>query len=340
MRNKTIQRREIGSEFWDIPISSTENSLFPSNTEWFLSGRSALRHILSEIKSRKDVRSVALPAWCCDSMIFPFLEAGIQVVFYPVYMENGQFVQDTTLASGCDIFFAMKYFGYTEAEPLFNPSGIVIRDMTHAIFSNTPYPTRCDEYCFGSLRKWAGFRTGGYAWGDLPHSSLPADRTYVAMRLSAMEMKADYIAGLRADKAHLQLFNEAEEYLECCPLAGADSSDIEKARTMNVDRIKKQRRKNAMVLLDAFADMAIFPTLHEADCPLFVPILVPDNRRDDLRRYLIEKEIYCPVHWPLTNWHHPDGRSMEIYQNELSLVCDQRYDENDMERIVTAIRMF
>lgn len=339
MRNNDRIRNEIGSEFWDVPISLTENSLFPVDTKWFLSGRSALQHILREIKSKNEICSAALPAWCCDSMILPFLEAGIEVKFYPVYVENGQLIQDITPAAGCDIFFSMEYFGYTGAEFHGSYPGIVIRDLTHSIFSNTLYPCRDDEYCFGSLRKWAGFLTGGYAFLGVSHS-LPMDSRYGAMRRLAMEMKADYIAGRTSDKEYLKLFNGAEEYLDHCPPAGADPSDVEKAQVMDVAFIKEQRRKNAAVLLDALADMAIFPRLNESDCPMFVPVLVPKDKRDELRRYLIQKEIYCPVHWPLTQLHHPDEQTMKIYTSELSIVCDQRYDENDMERIIEAIRAF
>ena len=59
-----------------------------------------------------------------------------------------------------------------------------------------------------------------------------------------------------------------------------------------------------------------------------------------LRRYLIDKEIYCPVHWPLSSYHDIDKSSRKIYEDELSLVCDQRYSEVDMQRMVDEIRMF
>ena len=74
--------------------------------------------------------------------------------------------------------------------------------------------------------------------------------------------------------------------------------------------------------------------------PLFVPVLVPEGRRDALRKHLIQNEIYCPVHWPLTEHHKIDQRSAAIYENELSLVCDQRYGAADMERIVKTVKNF
>ena len=77
--------REIGSEFWDVPTCDDRNFLFPNGTKWFLSGRSALKAIIADIQQGdKQVNSISLPSWCCDSIIRPFLEEGIDVVFYPV----------------------------------------------------------------------------------------------------------------------------------------------------------------------------------------------------------------------------------------------------------------
>ena len=71
--------REIGSEFWDVPTVNKDNCIFPESTQWFLSGRSALQSISKEIKH---CHTVAIPSWCCDSMIKPFMDAGMEVHNY------------------------------------------------------------------------------------------------------------------------------------------------------------------------------------------------------------------------------------------------------------------
>ena len=68
---------------------------------------------------------------------------------------------------------------------------------------------------------------------------------------------------------------------------------------------------------------------------MFVPILVDPHIRNDLRSYLINRAIYCPVHWPKSPYH---GVCNELYDMELSLVCDQRYDFADMDRVLQAIK--
>ncbi len=332
-----MTKHEIGSEFWDIPVSDTENAFFPSDTSWFLSGRSALRSIVADIKARYDVHTAALPSWCCDSMILPFLEQGIDVTFYPVYMHEGKLKQEPACTKKCDILFLMDYFGYTDRTVAdFSHSNIIIRDITHSVFSQKHADA---DYYFGSLRKWAGFWSGGYARGIGAKTPPPAE-TYISLRKSAMEAKSAYIHKKSTDKNYLSHFSLAEEMLENYPVSSADPRDILAAKKLDIHTLRKRRRNNARVLLDAFSDIALFPTLCDSDCPLFVPILVPTGKRNALKQHLIQNEIYCPAHWPLTPYHSPDKRTERIYDNELSLICDQRYDENDMERIIKTIRNF
>ena len=56
------------------------------------------------------------------------------------------------------------------------------------------------------------------------------------------------------------------------------------------------------------------------------------KERDGLRNHLIEMGIYCPVHWPEVM-----GAPVGVRTNELSLICDQRYTEGDMQAIVDVI---
>lgn len=327
--------REIGSEFWDVPVIEQQNNLFPESTQWFLSGRSALQAI---IKDLGDARSVALPSWCCDSMIQPFSDAGFEVSFYPVYFDR-QLVQEMDLRS--DVLFLMDYFGYqSPASDLRGYKGIVIRDITHSLFSANYADA---DYYFGSLRKWCGVWTGGYAWTDDGHR-LAAGKLdkgeYVTLRTRAMEEKKDYIEGKRGDKEYLKVFEAAENCLDTAGIAPAVSRDVSLARHLDVEKIRQSRRTNADVLRNAFADWLIFPEVSLTDTPMFVPVLVPDGKRDMLRRYLIKNEIYCPVHWPISEYHKPDERSESIYKNELSLVCDQRYTIDDMNRMVQTIEVF
>lgn len=327
--------KEIGSEFWNIPIKENNNNLFPKHTEWYVSGRSALYAIISELK---DCHSVEIPAWCCDSIIKPFIEAGFLVSFYSVN-DNQEYNQKPSLKY--DVLFIMDFFGYSSRNlDLSGYDGVIIRDVTHSLFSDT----RTDaDYYFGSLRKWCGVWTGGFAWTNDKHR-LPMEEVditaYSSLREKAMLQKEEYINGLRKDKGFLSTFANAEEVIDDMRIAPADNRDVQLAKKLDVELIRKRRRSNAIVLLSAFPEWLIFSELSSKDTPMFVPIIIPDGRRDELRSYLVQHSIYCPIHWPTSEYHMLDDDISFIYENELSLVCDQRYTEKDMYRVVETIRAF
>ncbi len=333
------KRNEIGSEFWEVPTCKNENLIFPDNTVWYLSGRSALRAIIKDIKLSNALKCVALPSWCCDSMIEPFIKEGVQVEFYPVYFEEGHLKIDFSHIENCDAILKMDYFGFKRKHDL-EFDGIVIEDVTHSVF-NGDFPSA--DYTFGSLRKWAGFYTGGFAFknnGYLECDLKKPNNEYIELRKNAMQNKREYIEGRIEQKDFLNQFIKAEEMLDSVGIEGASETDIINAKFADVSLIKTKRRKNAEILLGELSELSLFKALEEDDCPLFVPILVPNGKRDKLRKHLIEKQIYCPTHWPLTEFHKIDDKSKEIYQDEISIVCDQRYNTEDMKRICFEIKSF
>ena len=335
--------REIGSEFWDVPTTAVKTELFPNNTLWYISGRSALSAIIRDFGG---CGTVALPSWVCESIVRPFQDEGIQVRYYPVYYAKG-LVQEPRF--DCDALLVMDYFGYTGETPdLSRYRGKVIRDVTHSLLSSD---YRDADYYFGSLRKWCGVWTGGYAWTSDGHSlyeGLSCDQGYVSLREEAMLQKSRYIEGFTssktdasADKEFLRTFGMAENLLDNMGIKQATKRDIALAKKLDKNFIINRRRSNARILMEAFPEILIFPELKKDDCPMFVPILIQSEKRDSMRRYLVERGIYCPIHWPRIEYHKLDNcADATLYDESLSLVCDQRYTENDMYRIVDAVDAF
>ncbi|MPN26449.1 hypothetical protein SDC9_173874 [bioreactor metagenome] len=158
------------------------------------------------------------------------------------------------------------------------------------------------------------------------------------------ELKADYIEGNSIEKSEfLDIFSKAEALLEQDYIDyAADEKSISEAATLF--QSVSIRRRNAEFLLQGLNSLhiveAIFPKLETYDVPLFIPILVKNNKRDALRKYLIENTVYCPVHWPLSPLHFITAEEQQIYSSELSLICDQRYGEEEMNRQLELLRSF
>ena len=336
---------EIGSEFWELPMKAEPDpALFPADTKWYLSGRAALNAILGDILAKRTCRTAALPSWCCDSMIKPFADHGLDIRFYPVYRdESGRLVQSLHEAEDCDLALVLDYFGFHTEQDTSALRGIVIRDLTHAFFSGIPEDA---DYYFGSTRKWTGIWSGGYAWakdGILPDAK-PVNELhpYIAARKAAMLQKKKYIEHPEGnDKEFLKLFGYAEEWLdENTELFGAAGRDISAIRSLDTDLIRRKRRENAAFLLEKLGQYSFVQTLGERDCPLFVPVFLDPVLRSALRKHLIGKQIYCPVHWPVSEYHRLTPQTQTLYDTELSIICDQRYDLSDMQRICDEIVSF
>lgn len=334
--------REIGSEFW----LERESKTLSCNRDGFyvLSGRTAIYLIIQDIVRTRRVRNVYMPAWGCDSMIAPFLAHGTQMNLYDVSFD-GCLKCHTDGTDYTDIFYVTNYFGYenslsVETVRRFREQGaIILYDRTHSfLMKDDPYLALAD-YSFASIRKWMGVIGGAVVKGVQDCNLKPYP--FLACKEEAMRTKRDFIEGdTSIDKqTFLNLYSEfghhlAEDY------QNYEMDDLSYAlyKTEDLSDIRLKRRENAHFLHDNLQGVKFMGEFTENAVPLFVPVFFETTeQRNAVRKKLIEAQIYCPIHWPKPELIPADFEANKIYDTELSLICDQRYDLTDMERIVTLI---
>lgn len=331
--------REIGSEFWQrYPAACGPKS---DNEAHLLSGRTALRFIIDDICRSRRARKALLPAYCCESMILPFTQAGICVDFYGVHREGLDYPYD----NDADIVLLIDFFGYAvdqnrEIARFEKGKGAaVIYDATHKLNGNQGVEEFAD-YTFCSWRKWAycNFATAVKNHGAFTdHPPLRSHEHYLSLRESAAREKERYMAGLHHRKQQfLADFGAAEELLDD-DYIGYAGTPVE----LDLEMILRRRRENAAWLIGELKKIPQIALWREEigldDAPMFVPIMIDPKIRGGLRSHLISEQIYCPIHWPKSGCH---GVCNELYDMELSLVCDQRYDITDMERMIRVIKNY
>lgn len=335
--------REIGSEFWEAsPVTGRK--------KYLLSGRTALEYIIRDILNNHSIESVLLPSYCCHTMIEPFIRHGISARFYDVYYDKCRgLCADIPERQVQEIFYYMTYFGFSKIAgidviKIRKEYDVIIEDKTHSWLDDVQ--EKFADYSYVSFRKWTGFygiaearKYSGYFASEVG----AIGKTYSWMRNEAMLLKKNYIENTANSKdMFLSKFSDAEEYLEMDYIGYTPTEEcLLQLVNADFDYIKEQRKENTDILLRGLSGVCgcipIYKRRKNTDTPLFVPILV-DGDRDGLRKYLIEHQVYCPVHWPLSDYHKGlTERGKEIYQKELSLVCDQRYGKEDMERTVSLI---
>ena len=309
--------RELGSEFHEMPAECGGGIKLPRPGTLVFSGRTAIEAVLKKLPA---ARSVLLPSYCCDSMIVPFRKAAIETRFYDVGWNEGFEIKAEGTA---DILLWCNYFGFKNEIPAFD--GVIIEDITHSFLSEQQYHEKSD-YLVASIRKWEPLNCGGYCSVEAGRQLPPKE--YIDLKTAAMKLKARYLSSHDAEEKqkYLQMFKESNHWLgEHYSGLSIDPASRAFLDHVDVQAQRRKRRQNAEALYRGLKDKVRFVFKEEKmDCPLFVPVLLPN--RDEVRQKLISNQIYCPVHWP-----RPEGCNSNLYDRELSLICDQRYNEEDME---------
>ena len=88
---------------------------------------------------------------------------------------------------------------------------------------------------------------------------------------------------------------------------------------INFNKDKETRRHNFTMLLERFGDKALFKSLPDNVVPLVFPVIV--RERSNLQRKLREENIYCPVHWKLSDEFKGDvcKESVELSEKIMSI---------------------
>lgn len=344
--------KEIGSEFWG---SELNHRSIPINVPTYLSGRTALAAIIIDMMCR-GVKSVCIPDYCCESMIEPFLCQGMKVGFYPVCENKDSLFFLLDDIDNYDAVLLVNFFGFMSNEIIEytykckRKNKIIIFDQTHSVFfDDFEIPA---DYVFGSYRKWTGlelgfvFNNNGKMLNTWKLNS--SGKRYLSLREQARQVKEKFVKdGFRDEslrREQISLFQAAEKSLEKDCFSDTDDNNKKSAAALNVELIKEKRKENMETVYRYFSQLCyckpMFAVPANNIIPLNVPIIVSDGKRDSLREYLREHGIFCPVHWPVSSLHNAGGKALNIYRNELSLICDQRYDREDIVYMMETVKQW
>lgn len=343
---------EIGSYFWfeNLKHSNQPMDWLPKTEDstFCFSGRAAIELALIDILDVQDVRVLYAPSYCCISMLQSFIDKNIRIEFYDVDYVNGQFqYQYPRYIDSNSVALIMSYFGDKsdaahELIRYFHEQGsVVVEDLTHSLFSDGGVSDLSDYYVV-ALRKWFPTPAGGWVGkrnGLLRQKPYLESNYAVAEKVSAMKEKADYLQGKVHSKENflLQSAKFENDLIHVDRMLKIDDVSMGILMSFDISGLMKQRKDNCKFLLHGLKDLdgelLSLPTVDlESVTPLFLPIFMETEKRDSLRAFLIQKGVYCPVHWPEVM-----GASVGVRANELSLICDQRYSLGDMQVIVDAI---
>jgi hypothetical protein len=337
--------RPIGGEM-EIDPASLDAAIDPGPPTP-ATGRGALRQILSHVARARGRGAVALPDYLCESVVRTVVDAG----FTPRFFRVGEDLaidrpSARAAAEGAVAALAIAYFGLVDLREeiallrVAAPGAVIIKDDVQA--SWTVSDLQGADHAFTSLRKSLPVPDGALVVPPVPMDlDEDASSAFAVAKLAGALLKhARRAAGSADDAAFLALFASGERRLEQDLPYRARASWISASivRRLDLAEVAERRRRNFAALAAAIAGLGLAPIapLAPGAVPLCLPVRV--RERDRVRAALAREDIYCPVHWPVPTGHEAALGINRLYATELSLVVDQRYEEEDMERIASALR--
>ena len=196
------------------------------------------------------------------------------------------------------------------------------------------------DFVLYSPRKWIGVPDGGILVDntdmgllDIELRKPPSEWWLKSFYATILRREFDLFGG---DRRWFHLFRETDINGPIGPFAMSELTQLLMKHGFDYHIIAQKRVENYKTLLSALDKFAIFPDLPNGVVPLGFPILF--KNRDHVRQILFERDIYPPVHWSIHESVPVEfTESHRLAGDMMTLLCDQRYDSNDMERTAEII---
>jgi hypothetical protein len=305
-----------------------ENGVFPHRNGLLLNtGRNAFEYIL---RSLGEVRCVYLPYYTCEVVLEPLNKLSIPWSFYSID-QDFEMTEKIVLGEN-EYLVANNYFGIKDAyiRTLASTFGDrLIVDCAQAFFAG-PIP---GIKAFYSCRKFVGVADGGVAYADLPLDTMEFPEDITSDHDSHL-----YIRKESGAEAGFKEFQENEKKLDNQPILSMSGKTKEILEHVDYAMIVARRKANWQYLHDRLKDRNLLslPEPGCFGCPMVYPFLVPDG--EIVRRRLIEKKVFVARYWPNVTDDGIHATECMLRDQCVCLPCDQRYEEDDMKRIVDILR--
>lgn len=317
---------EIGGYF-ELELPKPRTDFIHSGCRMVNSGRHALEYILRGLGHK--IQKIFIPYFTCDVVLQPIRRTNLRYEFYNVN-ENLEIASDIRLGEG-DYILINNYFGVKDEyvnRMATKYKGQIIIDNAQAWYA----PEILGFNIFYSPRKFFGMPDGGCAFATfVPDFTLEKDHSHE--RCSHLLKRIDVNAAAGYDDFHSNsaLFKEA-------PLKEMSNLSLRLLSSIEFENAKIQRRTNYTVLDEALRDSnrLKLPSMHLFECPMVYPYYVENG--EEIRKKLIYNKIFVATYWPnVLRWCDETTTEHRLARNLLALPIDQRYDADDMEKIIGVI---
>lgn len=289
--------------------------------------RNSLELILNTIN---DLSKIYIPFYTCDVMLEPIIKKGLQFEFYHIN-PNLEIEREISLSQGEYIIYT-NYFGIKDAyaRQLVQKYGdALIIDCAQALY----FPHNLGINVIYSPRKFVGIPDGGVAYTNRAVDISEFDIDDSTDRMSHLFLRKE-----KGAKAGYAEFKANSKKLVMQPIKLMSPTTKASINLINFEEIKEKRKENFCYLHSKLAliNHLGIPPMNSFECPMVYPFWTDD---ETLKSKLISKDIFVATYWPsVLEWTSPDMLEHTFAKCLLALPCDQRYDQEDMDKIIKLIK--
>lgn len=290
-------------------------------------------------------KRIWMPDYFCYEVIDTIkIQTRAEVVFYEDNpLHEGQ-VENLPFKEG-DVLLRMNYFGMRDKRSNKGIKCPVIEDHTHDLLGHWALYSDAD-WCIASLRKSMPIPEGGMLWSPKGHKlqyeleQTEDNEGIASTRWMGMEMKNRYLKNEDVSKEVFRKhYTETEEWFDTAePVLIDERSAVVVSGHLDINLWQGAKRRNWKLLKSEIKaeDLKILKPEDET-CSMFSLVLLFESkeRRDSIRRLLIENNIY-----PAILWGVPEGTSeaaRDFADRMLSVHCDGRYSEDDIKQLTEVL---
>lgn len=292
-------------------------------------GRNALEYILTSLPN---ITVVYLPYYTCEVVLEPIKKLKIPFVFYHINY-NFEIDEEITLKQG-QYIIVNNYYGLKDAyiEKIAAKYGEhLIVDCAQAFFA----PVLPGVKMFYSIRKYVGVPDGGISYGVYSDRAKWLKIDDSIDRLEHLKVRKE-----KGAEAGFKIYQDNEIKLDNMPILQMSAYTRYASQNIDYNNIITERRTNYQILDEALKNInhLFLPDINSFKCPMAYPFFYCIDR--DLRIELISNKVFVARFWPNVEPYKDFDREVEMSNRIIPLPIDQRYDINDMDRIIDLINNF
>lgn len=287
-------------------------------------GRNSLLYVLKA----KQIRTLHVPRYICNSVIKTVESEGVSINFYDLETDFSPKLRHCNFKSN-EFLLYVNYFGLGETiiDSLITKTPNIIIDNTQAFFS----PRRDGIDAIYSPRKFFGVPDGGYLYTNtLLNLSLEAEES--SRRFTHLIQRVE--KGYDNSK---QLYLRHEDTINHLSLKKMSLLTARILKSIDYDAVLKRRLRNMQLYHSKLAginDLSVPTTI----APIIYPLYLK-GKGDDLRQILKKKGIIVTRYWASAfDRLSPDTFEDDLATDLIGLPIDQRYNDEDISYVSKTIK--